>query len=402
MTEISPDGTGPLAWVGDELAALDVDGLRRTVRTVTPLPRGRCEIGGRELINFASNDYLGLAGDPRLADAAAQVAHEAGTGARASALVVGRTDWHERLERRIAQFEGTEAALLFPTGYAANLGAITALVGSGDVVLGDRLNHASLIDGCRLSGAAFRVYPHGDVDRLDHELGKHSQARRRLIVTDGLFSMDGDFAPLRELCDVAEHHNAMLLVDEAHGTGVLGRSGRGCAEHLGVEDRIPVRVGTLSKAVGSQGGFVAGSQALIHWLRNHARTQFFSTALAPPACAAAIAAFDVIDNELQRRQRLSALARTLRERLSPLGVQNLGASESPIVPVILRETVAAVGAARKLEEAGLLVAAIRPPSVSRGTARLRISLTAEHTDEDVDCLVESLSCVLSTPVVPTG
>jgi len=377
-------------WLGEELARLDRNGLRRRRRTVTPLPHGECEINGRRLLNFASNDYLGLAGDPRLREAARRVIDEQGVGAGASALVTGRTAWHERLEDRIAQFEGSEASLLFPTGYAANVGTIAALVGRGDVIFSDEFNHASLIDGCRLSRATVCVYPHADVSALADEMARHHSARRRLVVTDGVFSMDGDIAPLRELCDLAEQHAAMLLVDEAHGTGVLGEQGRGACELSGVESTQVIRVGTLSKAIGAIGGFVTGSQELVDSLWNHARTQVFSTALPPAVCAAACAAFDIIRDEPERRIELAARTRKLQEALVTAGLLMSSSEITPIVPVVIGDPQDTVRLATLLEEEGLLVAAIRPPTVPTGTSRLRISLSAAHSVAAVDCLADVL------------
>lgn len=384
----------PLDWINADLDRLRRDDLLRTPRCVRPLGDGWCEVDGRRLRNFASNDYLGLAGDPRVRDAAAAALAQCGAGSRASALVCGRTDWHQRLEDRLAAFEGTAAALLFPTGYAANVGTIAALVGRGDVVLCDRLNHASLVDGCRLSGARLRVYPHRDVEAVERELRKAAGARRQLIVTDSLFSMDGDAAPLRELWAAAERHGAMLLVDEAHATGVFGATGRGLTEELGLEGRPIVKVGTLSKAIGAQGGFVVGSRTLIDWLFTTARTQMFSTALAPPACAAACAALDLVEREPQRRRTLLRQAERLRERLSSAGLRLPADAIGPILPILLGDPDQAVAAGRALEERGHLVAAIRPPTVPRGTSRLRISLTLQNSPADVEALAGDLIDVL--------
>jgi len=377
-------------WIAGELSQLEEQNLRRAQRTVRPLPEGWCEVDGRRLLNFSGNDYLGLAGDPRLAAAAVRAIETAGTGARASSLVSGRTDWHARLEAELAAFEGTEGALLFPTGYAANVGTITALVGAGDLVISDRLNHASLIDGCRLSGAKVRVFPHADIDALDHELAKHGDARRRLIVTDGVFSMDGDLAPLGELSQVAERHGAMLLVDEAHGTGVFGDRGRGACEMFHVQHSA-IRVGTLSKALGSQGGFVAGPRLLIDWLWNRARPQVFSTALAPACCAAASAALDIIDAEPERRRVLHERSANLRRELSTRGVAPQEGSTGPIVPVLLGDAGRTMAVAHDLHERGFLVGAIRPPTVPRGAARLRISVSAAHTSDDVNALAAAVA-----------
>ncbi|REK23194.1 MAG: 8-amino-7-oxononanoate synthase [Planctomycetota bacterium] len=381
----------PLDWLADELSSLDAAGLRRRQRVVRSLGGGRCEVDGRTLWDFSSNDYLNLANDPRVIEAARSGSSSHGTGARASALVCGRTEWHERLESRLAAFEGAEAAILFPSGYAANVGTIGALVGEGDVVLCDRLSHACLVDGCRLSGARFRVYPHADVDRLDRELAKHATARRCLIVTDGVFSMDGDLAPLPELCDAAERHAAMLLVDEAHGTGVFGHSGRGAAEELGVENRNLIRTGTLSKAIGAQGGFVTGSRDLIDWLWNGARTQMFSTALTPAMCAAACAALDIIENEPQRREGLAEKSGQLRSQLAANGIEVPPKSRGPIVPVILGDSRRCTEVAARLEEQGFLTGCIRPPTVPRETARLRVSVTAQHPDEVVSALAAAIA-----------
>lgn len=379
-------GAAPLGWIGGQLDDLEAAGLRRARRTVRPLAGGRCEIDGRTLWNCAGNDYLNLAGDPRVLDAARAAVQDSGVGSRASPLICGRTEWHERLEERLAQFEGEEAALLFPSGYAANVGTICALVGAGDVVLCDRLNHASLVDGCRLSGARLKVFPHADVDRLDQELARCHEFRRRLIVTDGIFSMDGDPAPVADIADIAERRAAMLLVDEAHATGIYGDHGRGICELAGVEERDIVRVGTLSKAVGAQGGFVTGSRTLIEWLWNKARTQIYSTALAVPACAAADAALQIIAAEPQRRTLLLDRAREFRRMLN-----RADAATGPIVPVVLGDVDRVLNAARGLEERGYLVGAIRPPTVQRGTARLRISLTSAHDDDVRRHLVELLN-----------
>jgi len=379
-----------LGWIAGELSQLEEQNLRRARRTVRPLPGGWCEVDGRRLRNFAGNDYLGLAGDVRLAQAAKSAIEEAGTGARASPLVCGRTEWHTRLEAQLAAFEGAEAALLFPTGYAANVGTITAMVGAGDVVISDRLNHASLIDGCRLSGAKVRVYPHADLDALDHELAKHVDTRRRLIVTDGVFSMDGDLAPLGELSKVAERNGAMLLVDEAHGTGVFGERGRGACEVFKV-GHAAIRVGTLSKALGSQGGFVVGSRTLIEWLWNRARTQVFSTALSPASCAAASMALETIAARPELQADLHLRSEQLRRELRAGGVTPLEGSTGPIVPVLVGDAGRTMQIARSLEAAGFLVGAIRPPTVPRGAARLRISVSAVHTPEDVRALAAAVA-----------
>lgn len=379
------------SWLADQLNKLDADSLRRRRRTVKPLPGGRCRVDGRELVNCTSNDYLDLACDDRLRDAAMAAINEFGVGSRASALVSGRGPWHERLEQRIAEFEETESAILFSTGYAANVGTLTALMNAEDVVFCDRLNHASLVDGCRLSGAKLRVYRHRELDRLERELKKSAGYRRRWIVTDGVFSMDGDLAPLPAICDLAEAFDAGVIVDEAHGTGVFGETGRGVCEHFGVEDRVDVRIGTLSKAIGCLGGFVAGSRDLVEFLWNTARAQIYSTALPPAICAAGVQAIEIIPFSGERREHLKQLASSLRTRLTANGYKTPENSVAPFIPVILGDADETMKAASQLEQRGFLVGAIRPPTVPRGTARLRISLTAGHREDDVDGLIAALA-----------
>lgn len=378
-------------WLDLGLQRLRDEGLWRDVRTIKSLPDGWCEVDGRRVRNLSSNDYLNLAHDPRVVAAAKEALDEAGVGAGASALVSGRSPWHERLEKVIREFEGTEAALLFPSGYAANVGTVSALVSDQDVVFCDRLNHASLVDGCRMSGARLRVYRHDRLNALERELRKSLGSDRRWIVTDAVFSMDGDLAPLVELCDLAERFDARVIVDEAHGTGVFGANGRGVCEHFGVEDRVAVRIGTLSKAVGTLGGFVACSNSVRDWLWHSARTQVFSTALPPVVCAAAAKSIDLIRDEPQRRRHLHALSAELRgrlaERLSSEG-------EGPIVPIRVEHPEATQKIAAELLEAGFLVGAIRPPTVPHGTSRLRICLTAACDEHEASRLGE---LILSSP-----
>jgi 8-amino-7-oxononanoate synthase len=377
-------------WMKDELLWLAEQGLVRERRTVLRRPGGRCEVGGRELCDFASNDYLGLSQDPLVIESARSAAAECGAGSGGSSLVVGRSPWHARLEERLARFEGQEAALLFPTGFAANVGTIAALVERDDLICSDRLNHASLIDGCRLSGAEVYVYDRDRLERLDGRLLAAYDVRRKLIVTDGVFSMDGVLAPLGELCELAARHGAMLLVDEAHGTGVFGPRGRGVCELAEVEDKVAVRVGTLSKAVGSLGGFVTGSRLLVDWLWNRARTQIFSTAAPPSACAAAYAALDIIEAEPQRREKVLALSQHLRRGMAERRLETVDGGTGPIVPILCNEPDAAVYFARRLEQSGFLVGAMRPPSVPSGTSRVRIGVTAAHSAEDIVSLLRAL------------
>ena len=379
------------AWLNDDLNDRRRLGLYRVRRRLQSAQGAHVHWHGRDFINFSSNDYLNYAADPRLAHAAARAAQRDGCGAGASALVSGRLPPLRALESALARWEGTEAALVFSSGFVANLAVVGALAQAGDAVFSDALNHASLIDGCRLSRASVHIYRHADLDHLA-DLLRSRPARRRFIVSDSVFSMDGDRAPLAELLEFAERFDCVLLLDEAHATGVLGEQGRGLTDLLPggafPSERI-VKVGTLSKALGSQGGFVCGSRQLIAWLVNHARPYIFSTALAPPAAAAARRALDLIQTEPERRRRVLDLAERLRARLRELG-KPVGELRSQIVPVIIGDARAATAVAHRLEKLGLLAPAIRPPSVPDGTARLRISLSAGHTVEDVDRLIAAL------------
>lgn len=369
--------------------------MRRRRRVITPLVEGWCLADGQRVRNFSGNDYLNLAQHPQVIAAAQAALAECGVGAQGSALVCGRTPWHVELESRLAEFEGADAAILFPTGMAANMGTIAALAGDEDILFCDRLNHASLIDGCRLSGAKLRVYRHQELDRLAQHLANAHAFRRRFIITDSVFSMDGDLAPLPALCDLANQHQADLIVDEAHATGVFGPTGRGLCEHFGVEQRVAVRIGTLSKALGALGGFVTGSNELIETLWNSARTQMFSTALPPAVCAAASAALEVLVREPERPQQLQRLCQEFRRELSAYGVEVLSPSIGPIVPILTGTPELTLHLAEKLEKRGYLVGAIRPPTVPQGTSRLRISVSLAHASEDLSQFAKVISEELS-------
>ncbi|TWT56710.1 8-amino-7-oxononanoate synthase 2 [Thalassoglobus neptunius] len=377
---------GPYDWIDEELTRLDQKTLRRRAREVVPISGGQCEIDGKRLWNFSGNDYLGLASHPSVI-AAARSALESGVGARASALVSGRTNWHVELEQKLAAFKKTEAAILFPTGFAANFGAITSCVGNEDVVFCDRLNHASLVDGARHSKAKLRIYPHRDFDFLHDELRKSASYRRKLIITDSYFSMDGDIAPLKELGELAETFNAMLLVDEAHATGVFGPTGGGLLEEAELNPDRVICVGTLSKALGSQGGFVVGSQPLCDWLWNTARTGMFSTGLSIPNCAGASAAIDVVIAEPERREWVLRTSTHVREQLRNMNWDVPQDVVGPIIPVIVGSADETLRLTRSLQDEGILVAGIRPPTVPRQSARLRISLSFDHGDESIDALL---------------
>jgi len=388
-----PDSTQcALSWIGPALKELDEQQLRRRVGTRTGPQGARIVFDGRELVNFGSNDYLGLAADDRLAQAAAEAARREGLGSGASPLVTGRSRLHQQLEADLARFEQTEGALLFASGYAANTGTIAALVGPGDVVFGDQKNHASLWDGCRLSRADVRVYGHGDWRQLEKLLSRAGRYRRRLIVTDGLFSIDGDLAPLAELARLAERYEAMLLVDEAHATGVFGACGRGTCEAAGVEDAVHVRVGTLSKALGCVGGFVAGRRELIDWLTSRARSYVFSTAPPAPIAAAARVALTIASEHPQRGAELLGRAAALREALQRQGWQT-GRSASQIIPVIVGTATRALELAGRLRDEGLLVPAIRPPTVPEGESCVRISLSLTHSPQIIERLIDAMGSV---------
>lgn len=380
-----------LAWAEEALAELAGRGLRRALEPLGRLPHAHVRAGGRELVNLSSNDYLGLAGHPRVREAAARALAEHGWGSGASRLVTGDSEVHQRLEARLARFERAGSALLFNSGWAANTGLIPALVGKDDAVFSDALNHASLVDGCRLSRARVVVYPHADVAALARAL-RETPARRRLVVTDTVFSMDGDVAPLAALVEACEAAGAALVVDEAHATGVLGARGAGLCEQLGLEGRVDVRMGTLSKALGGLGAYVACAPPLRELLLHRARPFVFSTALPMAACAAAEAALDVLETEPALRERLWRHIRRLAEGLAALGLP--ARAESAVFPVVLGTPGRALAAAAALRERGLLVKAIRPPTVPEGTSRLRVCLSAAHTDEDVERTLAALADVL--------
>jgi 8-amino-7-oxononanoate synthase len=382
------------AWMDDDLNERRRQGLYRVRRPLQSGQDVRVRLRGRLLLNFSSNDYLALASDPRLAVAAARAARRYGCGAGASPLISGHTPPLRALERDLARWEETEAALVFSSGFAANLALVSALADREDAIFSDALNHASLIDGCRLSRGRLHVYRHADLSHLEDLLRSEAgKSRRRLIVSDTVFSMDGDLTPLAGLLELAGRFDCLLLIDEAHATGVLGEAGRGATDLLPTPvreawDRL-VKVGTLSKALGAQGGFVCGSRRLIDWALNRARPYVYSTALAPPAAAAARRAVAIVREEPWRRRRVLALSDLLRSRLHDQGFSVAG-SGCAIVPLIVGGAREASLLSRRLEQAGLLVPAIRPPSVPEGAARLRISLTAGHTEADVEELLTAL------------
>jgi len=381
-------------WIADELAARRREELERTL-FVLEGSGPRVTVGGRMLLNVSGNDYLGLAHHPHVVARARAYLAQFGAGASASRLVAGTLACHEELEARLARFKGYPAALTFGSGYAANLGLISSLVGRDDRVFIDRLAHASLVDGAVLSRARLQRFRHNDFEHLADLLAKAPAGCRKLVLTESVFSMDGDCAPLRELVAVTERNGALFLVDEAHATGVFGPSGSGCVRAAGLEERVNISMGTLSKALGSQGGFAACSADMRALLINQSRSFVYSTALAPAAVGAALGALDVLEREPDRGARLLARAAGVRDRLKGAGLDT-GRSVSQIVPVIIGESGRALRVGRRLREAGFLAVAIRPPTVPAGTARLRLSLSLEHTDAELAALTEAVIAAFSS------
>ena len=357
--------------------------LLRRLRTIASATGPTVMLEGREVILLSSNNYLGLATHPTVVEAAITATRRYGTGSGAARLVCGTLMPHEALETALARFKGTEAALTFAAGYLANIGVIPALIGKDGLILADRLCHASLIDGCRLSGATFRVYHHRDMNHLEQLLARRTSGKPTLIVTDGIFSMDGDIAPMKDIAQLAERYGATIYVDDAHGTGILGPTGRGTLEHCGVESRVPYHMGTLSKAIGSAGGYLAGSAAFIAYLVNTCRAFTYTTAPPPATAAAATAAIQVIEQEPDRRARLWQNRERLAQGLTRLGFR-LAASESPILPIIVGDPDRAMNLAQALIDQGVYAPAIRPPTVPPATSRIRLTITADHTDEQID------------------
>ncbi|HVN84097.1 MAG TPA: 8-amino-7-oxononanoate synthase [Candidatus Binatia bacterium] len=386
-------------WMAAELAHREAVGLRRSLRWITGAQEPWVTLGERRVLMLCSNNYLGLANHPAIIEAANRAARDGGFGAGASRLISGSMRAHRELEERLAAFKGTEAALLFNSGYHANVGVIAALVGDGDLVCSDALNHASIIDGCRLSRARLAVYPHADTAALDAAL--RTPARRKLVVTDSVFSMDGALAPLSEIAALAARHGAMLMIDEAHATGVLGDSGSGAVEQCGIADAVTVHMGTLGKALGGFGAFVAGSRRVIDFLVNTARTFIFTTALPPPIVAAAAAALTIVETEPERRARTLARARQLSRGLRQLGYR-VPATDTPIVPVWIGEPSATMTLCERLLEAGVFVQGIRPPTVPPGTARLRATTMTTHSEADVDIALTAFAQRTTQPRAGLG
>lgn len=373
----------PISWIDEELKHIKDKDLFRVLTELQSGQSTEIVLDGKKYILLSSNSYLGLSVDPRVKKAAIHAIEKYGTGSGGSRLVSGSTDLHRQLEERIAKFKKTESAILFSSGYLANIGTISALVGYGDTVYSDELNHASIIDGCRLSKADIEIYKHCDVEHLSIMLASNTKRNKKLIVTDTVFSMDGDLAPLPGIVELAEKNGCMLMIDEAHATGVLGRRGSGGTEYFSIEDRVPIVMGTLSKAVGSIGGYIAGSQKLIDFIRNRVRSYIFDTSLPASALAASLAAIDIIEFEPERREYLWNLIKKFKSGLEKIGLKVLP-SHSAVIPVLIGDAHPAMDFARVLRENGVYTPAVRPPSVPVGMCRIRATLMAKHTEGHVE------------------
>lgn len=382
-----------LAFLNRELKELQRQGLLRRFKTISARDGARVKIDGRWYLSFCSNDYLGLAQHPATRRAMIEATRRFGTGAGASRLMAGTLTPHEELEHALARFKHQPEAVLFTSGYAANLGVITTLVRPNDTIFSDQLNHASLVDAARLTKARLYIYRHRDMGHLEQLLKSTLHTTRyslRYIITDAIFSMDGDAAPLREIVRLARKYQAYTVVDEAHGTGVLGKHGRGLSEHLGLEDKIDLIIGTLSKALGSSGGFVTGSKDLILYLRSKSRPFIYTTALPPAVCAASLTALRLLKEKPELRRRLWVNTNYLKDRLRKMGF-DLRDSETPIMPIMIGNEKKALKIAHHLWNKGLFIPAIRPPTVPKGESRLRITVTAMHTRGDLDRLLDGLN-----------
>jgi glycine C-acetyltransferase len=372
------------AWVNEELKLLKEAGLYNRIRTIGSPQGAWLQVDGRRVLNFCSNNYLGLANHPRLAEAARAAMDKYGIGPAAVRSIAGTMDLHVELDRRLAAFKGVEAAVTFQSGFAANLAVIPALVGKEDVIFSDELNHASIIDGARLSGATILRYKHCDASSLTAELAaERAKYRRALVVTDGVFSMDGDLAPLAAIYEAADHGEAMLMVDDAHGEGVLGKSGRGIVDHFGLHGKVDVEVGTFSKAFGVVGGVAACSAQLADWLRQRGRPFLFSSAMTVPDVAACLAAVDLLEASTELVERLWANTALFKAEMKKLGF-NTGRSETPITPVMLGEAKLAQEFSAALFEAGVFAMAIAFPTVAKGAARIRVMISAAHSTDDLE------------------
>ena len=372
-----------LDWVTQEINSLKEQGLYNNIRTLGSPQGAWLTVDGKNVLNFCSNNYLGLANHPKIVEAAKEATKKYGVGPAAVRTIAGTMDLHIQLEQRLAKFKGAEDVITFQSGFTANLGTIPALVGKGDVIFSDRLNHASIIDGCRLSGAKIIAYEHNDAGSLEDAIKEHiSNYRRALIVTDGVFSMDGDVAPLPALYEVAQKYDIMFMVDDAHGEGVLGKGGRGIVDHFDLHGKIDVEVGTMSKAFGVVGGMVAGKKEIIEWLKQRGRPFLFSSAVTVPDAAACLAAVDLLEESTELVDKLWANAKYFKEEMAKLGFDT-GQSETPITPIMLGEAPLAQQFSRELYEEGVFGMAIGYPTVPQGKARIRVMISAAHDNDDL-------------------
>jgi glycine C-acetyltransferase len=380
-------------WITQEIDGLKAQGLYNRIRTIESPQGAWLVVDGKKVLNFCSNNYLGLANHPRLVAAAKQAAEQMGVGPAAVRTIAGTTTLHLELEKRLAAFKGVEAAITFQSGFTANLATIPALVGKEDVIFSDRLNHASIIDGCRLSGAKILPYEHCDVASLESVIKENlDQHRRGIVITDGVFSMDGDVAPLDRICDVAGMYDLLLMVDDAHGEGVLGKGGRGIVDQFGLHGQVDVEVGTLSKAFGVVGGVVAGNAVIIEWLRQRGRPFLFSSAVTAPDAAACLAALDLLEESTALVDRLWENAKYFKDELKQQGF-NTGLSTTPITPVMLGEAPLAQQFSRELFDQGVFAMALGYPTVPQGKARIRVMISAAHSREDLDQGLEAFAKV---------
>jgi glycine C-acetyltransferase len=382
----------PLGFLGDELASLKQQGLYRPLRILETEQAAHATFDHTSVVNLSSNNYLGLTTHPKLREAALEAVRKYGAGSGSVRTIAGTMEMHMELERRLATFKNVEAVVVFQSGFSANAGTVAAVLTKDDVVVSDELNHASIIDGCRLSRAAIRVFPHKDADAARAVLASLPAGQRKLLITDGVFSMDGDVGALPELCTLAEEFGAIMMVDDAHASGVFGRQGRGTVDHFHCHGRVDIQVGTLSKAIGALGGYVAGSKNLIEFLYHRARPFLFSTSHPPAVTAACIAALDVLEHEPQWMQRLWDNTQFFKAGLQRLGF-NTGKSESPITPVIVGDAKLAADMSDRLFQSGVFAQSLGFPTVPRGLARLRTIVTATHTRDDLQYALDMFAKV---------
>ena len=382
----------PLKYLSDELDLLKQQGLYRPLRVLETEQSAHATFDRTSVVNLSSNNYLGLTTHPKLREAALNAVRKFGVGSGSVRTIAGTMDMHMELERRLARFKNVEAVVVFQSGFTANAGTVAAILNKEDVVISDELNHASIIDGCRLSRATIKVFPHKDIDAARRIMKDLPAAQRKLLITDGVFSMDGDLGPVAALCDAAEEFGAIMMVDDAHASGVFGREGRGTVDHFDCHGRVDIQVGTLSKAIGALGGYVAGTKDFIEFLCHRARPFLFSTSHPPAVVAACLAALDVLESEPQWMEQLWSNTRFFKAGLASLGF-NTGNSESPITPVIVREASLAAEMSDKLFQAGVFAQSIGFPTVPRGLARLRTIVTATHTREDLQYALDTFGKV---------